>query len=66
MGVMGQLSYVNGGAPFTITCGNCGVQLHDERERCATHTRGGAKFFCRADPEYPQDSCYLQWKRRQQ
>lgn len=58
------LYHVNGGDPLVITCGFCGASLHDERERCATTTAAGPKFFCKADPEHPQDSCYLSWRRR--
>lgn len=58
------LYHVNGGQPAIITCANCGAQLHDGNDRACANTPGGPRFFCKADPEHPQDSCYLQWKAR--
>jgi len=55
------LYYVNGGTPTVPSCANCGVTLADDRDRCSA--RGS--FFCRADPEHPEDSCLMQWRRRQ-
>lgn len=57
------LHYVNGGAPQIIQCGHCGTVLGNER--AVASTPGGTKFFCKMEPEdNPNDSCYLQWKRR--
>jgi hypothetical protein len=64
MGTVSLLHHVNGGEPMLVQCASCKTVLTDERERCAASTPSGTRFFCKADPEHPQDSCYLQWKRR--
>jgi hypothetical protein len=56
------LHYVNGGEPLQISCANCGTVLGNER--CVTSTPGGPKFFCKADPEQTEDSCFNQWRRK--
>jgi len=62
-GTMTRLPYING-TPEPIECAQCGTLLGNER--CVSTTRSGPKFFCKADPEYPLDSCFLAWKRRHQ
>lgn len=57
------LRHVNGGEPAALQCSNCGTYLGDER--AVASTPGGAKFFCKMEPDdKPEDSCYLQWMRR--
>ncbi len=61
---MGTVSilHANGGEPETgVQCAYCHAWLGDER--AVSNTPIGVRFFCRADPEYPQESCFLQWKR---
>lgn len=48
-----------------VHCTFCGADLSDEKERAIASTRGGIKYFCRADEEHPQDSCFNQWRLRQ-
>lgn len=56
------MPYVNG-IPKPVACSYCGASLEDEKERAATSTVMGTKFFCKAeqggDPVY---SCYNQWR----
>lgn len=58
------LHHVNGGAPLGgYQCTNCGTNLGNER--AVASTPSGAKFFCKQESgDNPQDSCYLQWRRR--
>lgn len=65
MATMLYMPHVNGGDHPTVHCAYCGASLHDERERAAAHSVSGTKFFCKADPENVQESCYLNWRRRQ-
>lgn len=58
-----SLHYANGGQPLVVTCASCGTDLTGIQERAIAHTLGGIKFFCRADPDYPQDSCYSTYRR---
>jgi len=44
-----------------VSCHHCHALLGNER--CAATTSGGPKWFCVADREHPQDSCYLNWRR---
>lgn len=62
MGDVRALHTVNGGAPVLVQCANCKAIL--DTERCAANTPAGVRFFCKADPEHPEDSCYLSWRRR--
>lgn len=63
MGTVSPLHKVNGDSP-PLQCGNCAAFLGDVR--AVAHTRGGVKFFCKQEPEdKPEDSCFLQWARRQ-
>lgn len=56
-----QLYHANGGSPEAPQCRYCGAYLG--LDRAVAHSPLGAIFFCKADPEYPQDSCYLSWRR---
>lgn len=63
------LRHVNGGEPLPegAQCANCGAWLGSER--AVASSPGGTKFFCKQDPEDVRegrlDSCYLQWRRKQ-
>jgi len=60
------LYHANGGEHYVPTCAFCGASLVDERERAAAHSVSGTKFFCRMEPgTQADDSCYMQWRRRQ-
>lgn len=61
MGTVHQFNYVNGGEPAVIKCHHCHSTLGNER--AVASTPGGPRYFCIADPEHPQDSCYLQYRR---
>ena len=68
MGTVSQLHHVNGGTPSDETdakqCANCNAWLG--QERAVASSPGGTRFFCKQEPgDQPQDSCYLQWRRRQ-
>lgn len=54
--------FVNGGEPDELRCWNCGNSLLGER--AVANTPSGPKFFCKSDGD-PQNSCYLNWRRRQ-
>lgn len=63
MGTVSALHHVNGGEPQAIQCANCHTYLGDER--AVAHTHAGVKFFCKQEQgDKPEDSCYLQWRRR--
>jgi len=62
------LYHVNGGKPSdetdAVQCENCKAYLGNER--AVASSPSGAKFFCKQEPgDKPEDSCYLQWRRRQ-
>jgi hypothetical protein len=58
---MGSLPHLNGAATQVLTCHHCTNVLEDERG--VANTPAGP-HFCKADPEYPLDSCYPQYRRR--
>lgn len=59
---MGTVTIMNGNEPLSVSCHNCGEALW--QEKAVASTPAGTRYFCKADPEHPQDSCYLQYRRR--
>jgi hypothetical protein len=59
---MGTLQHINAGEPHLLTCHCCTSVLGDER--AVANTPSGPRYFCKADPEHPFESCYLQYRRR--
>lgn len=60
MGTVQVLHHINGGA---IQCGFCQTYLGDVR--AVASINGMVVFFCKAEPDdKPEDSCYLQYRRR--
>jgi hypothetical protein len=59
---MGSLHHLNGGTPQIPTCHYCTIVLGDQR--AVANTPSGPRYFCRADPEHPLNSCYLQYRGR--
>jgi hypothetical protein len=45
-------------------CQWCGYIFVDREERAIAITRSGPKYFCKAHPEHPDQSCYLRYRRR--
>lgn len=57
------LHHVNGGEHTQVTCTQCGTLLGSER--AVASSASGTKFFCKQEHgDNPNDSCYLQWRRR--
>lgn len=59
---MGTLHHLNGGQPEVPVCHYCHTPLGVER--AVANTPAGPRYFCKADPEHPEDSCYLSYRRR--
>lgn len=57
------LLYVNGGTPHIVKCGNCNVELGNERA-AAKCPDGNVRFFCPPERgDDPQHSCYMTYRR---
>lgn len=65
MGSVQALHHVNGGdSAQTIECAFCHSYLGETR--AVANTIKGVRFFCKMGrDDKPEDSCFLQWQRRQ-
>jgi hypothetical protein len=60
MGIVQALHRLNG---ERVQCASCGAELGDDR--AAANTAHGIKFFCRQlERSNPNDSCFLNWRKR--